>query len=64
MGESGSLYMPPPNSTIASEVDALFYFIYYTAIVFFVLVISFTAFFVFKYRRRGEKQLTSGVDHN
>ena len=64
MGDSGSLYMPPANSTIASEVDALFYFIYYTAIVFFVLVISFTAFFVFKYRRRGEKQLTSGVDHN
>jgi len=64
MGESGSLYMPPANSTIASEVDALFYFIYYTAIVLFILVISSTAFFIFKYRRRGEKQLTSGVAHN
>jgi cytochrome c oxidase subunit 2 len=64
MGESGSLYMPPANSTIASEVDALFYFIYYTAIVLFVGVISLSAFFIFKYRRRGEKQLTSGVAHN
>lgn len=64
MGESGSLHMPPANSTIASEVDALFYFIFYTAIVLFVLVVSFTAFFIIKYRRRGEQELTSGVSHN
>jgi cytochrome c oxidase subunit 2 len=64
MGESGSLLMPPANSTIASEVDALFYFIFYTAIVLFVLVMSFTAYFVIKYRRRGERELTSGVAHN
>jgi len=64
MGESGSLLMPPANSTIASEVDALFYFIFYTAIVFFVLVMSSTAYFIIKYRRRGERKLTSGVAHN
>jgi len=64
MGESGSLHMPPANSTIASEVDALFYFIFYTAIVLFVLVMSLTTFFIIKYRRKGERELTSGVDHN
>jgi cytochrome c oxidase subunit 2 len=64
MGESGSLHMPPANSTIAGEVDALFYFIFYTAIVLFVLVMSFTAYFIIKYRRRGKRELTSGVDHN
>ena len=64
MGESGSLYMPPASSTIASEVDALFYFIFYTAIVLFVLVMSATAYFIFKYRRKGERTLTSGVAHN
>jgi cytochrome c oxidase subunit 2 len=64
MGESGSLHMPPANSTIASEVDALFYFIFYTAIVLFVIVMSFTAYFIIKYRRRGERELTSGVAHN
>jgi cytochrome c oxidase subunit 2 len=64
MGESGSLYLPPANSTIAGEVDALFYFIFYTAIVLFLLVISATGFFIFKYRRRGEKVLTSGLAHN
>jgi len=64
MGESGSLFMPPANSTVASEVDALFYFIFYTSIVLFILVVSFTAFFILKYRRRGKRELTSGVDHN
>ena len=64
MGESGSLHMPPANSTIAGEVDALFYFIFYTAIVLFVLVMSFTAYFIIKYRRRGKQELTSGVSHN
>jgi cytochrome c oxidase subunit 2 len=64
MGESGSLYMPPANSTIAGEVDALFYFIFYTAIVLFFIVIAFTTYFIFKYRRRGERKTTSGIAHN
>jgi cytochrome c oxidase subunit 2 len=64
MGESGSLYMPPANSTIAGDVDALFYFIFYTAIIFFLVVVSATAFFIFKYRQRGKRTLTSGVDNN
>jgi len=64
MGESGSLHMPPANSTIAGEVDALFYFIFYTAIVLFVLVMAFTTYFIIKYRRRGQRELTSGVAHN
>jgi cytochrome c oxidase subunit 2 len=64
MGESGTIYMPPANSTIASEVDALFYFIFYTAMVLFLIVISFTAYFIIKYRRKGDEKLTSGVDHN
>ena len=64
MGESGSLFMPPANSTVAGDVDALFYFILYTSIVLFVIVISASAYFLYKYRRRGERTLTSGVDNN
>ena len=64
MGESGSLYMPPANSTIAGDVDALFNFIFYTSVIIFVLVVSATAFFIFKYRQRGKRTLTSGVDNN
>ena len=64
MGESGNIFMPPANSTIAGEVDSLFYFIFYTAIVFFVIVMFFTTYFVIKYRRKGKEEKTSGVAYN
>ena len=52
MEESGTLYLPPPSSTLAGEVDALFYFIYYASLVLFIMVMSATAYFILKYRRR------------
>jgi len=64
MGEKESLIMPAANSTIAGEVDALFYFILYASIVVFAIVVAVTAYFLVRYRRRGSNELTSGVDHN
>jgi len=64
MDEKGTLYLPPPSSTIAGEVDALFYFIFYASLVLFAIVTMATVYFIVRYRRRGEKQLTSGVAHN
>jgi len=64
MDGKGTLYLPPPSSTIAGDVDALFYFIFYTALVLFVIVMSAAAYFIIRYRRRGEPELTSGVAHN
>lgn len=56
--------MPPGQSTIAPEVDALFNFILYSGIVFFIIVVVGIIFFVTRYRRRGEEELTSGKAHN
>ena len=64
MGEKESLIMPAANSTIAGEVDALFYFILYASIVIFFLVVAITGYFLIRYRRKGKAELTSGVDHN
>ena len=64
MGESGNLYLPPANSTIANEVDALFYFIFYSSLILFLIVISFTGYFIIKYRRRGELNLTPDIKEN
>jgi len=64
MDEKGTLYLPPPGSTIAGEVDALFYFIFYASLVLFAIVMMATIYFIIRYRRRGEKELTSGVAHN
>ncbi len=58
------MWMPSGESTIASEVDALFYFILYAAIFFFVLVTVLTTYFVIRYRRRGKATTTWGGDHN
>ena len=49
---------------MSGEVDALFYFIFYSALVLFAIVTMATVYFIIKYRRRGEKELTSGVAHN
>ena len=64
MNENGTIYLPPPSSTVAGEVDALFYFIFYASLVLFALVMMATTYFIFKYRRRGKAELTSGVAHN
>ena len=56
--------MPPSGSTVAADVDSLFYFILYASIVFFAIVVLASGYFVYKYRRRGEATTTSGVAHN
>jgi cytochrome c oxidase subunit 2 len=64
MEDNGTLYMPPPSSTMAGEVDSLFYFIFYSSLVLFAIVMMAAGYFIIKYRRRGRKELTSGVAHN
>lgn len=60
----GTAWMPSQASTVAPDVDALYYFIYWLSVIFFAIVVGATFFFVVKYRRRGEATTTSGVDHN
>jgi len=58
--------LPPQSSTIAPDVDTLFYFIFYTGLVIFAIVLFGLIFFSFRYRRRKGQplELTSGVDKN
>ena len=53
----------PQASTIAAEVDSLFYFVLYWVVFFFVLVLLVTLYFSWKYKSR-KKGLTSSLDHN
>jgi len=64
MDTTGTLFLPPQGSTMAPEVDAAFNLILYVAIFFFILVVSLSAFFVIKYRRKEKPGLTSGKDRN
>ena len=57
-------WLPDQVSTIANEVDSLFYFILYWTIFFFVLVAVGVFYFGWKYRDRAGRGLTSSLDHN
>ena len=64
--EGGTFWMPPQASTVAADVDKVFYFIYYIDIVFFVLMMGAVIFFAFKYKQKqeGEKTHPSRGSHS
>ncbi len=64
MDPNGSLIFPSQVSTIAPEVDALFDFILYLSIIFFILVVGGTFYFAWKYRKKGEDTFTKDLSHN
>lgn len=61
---TGSLGLPPANSTLASEVDPLWGFLFWASAVMFALVVGLMVYFVIRYRRRGGDVLTTSVSHN
>jgi cytochrome c oxidase subunit 2 len=61
---TASFWLPGQFSTMAPDVDALFYFIYYCSVFLFALVVAAMIFFVIRYRRRGKVTLTSGFTHS
>lgn len=54
MDDNGTLWLPERASTMAGDVDALFYFIYWVSVILFVGVIGTMVYFSYKYRRRSE----------
>ena len=61
---TGTFYLPPTGSTIASEVDSLFNFVLYASIVFFLLVVTLSLYFAFRHRKRGDERLDTSPSHN
>lgn len=56
--------MPPGASTVSSDVDALFYFILYTSVILFAIVVGLSGFFVLKFRRSKRARATAKSAHN
>ncbi len=52
MEDKGTLWLPPAESTLAPEIDGLFYFVYWISVVIFALVVLSMLYFVVRYRRR------------
>lgn len=59
-----SMFFPSQSSTIASEVDWVFDFIYYLSVFFFVLVVAVMSYFVLKYYRRPGHTEEPSASHN
>ena len=49
--ENDSFLFPPQASTYAADVDALYYFIHYVSVFFWVLIVAAIIFFLWRYRR-------------
>lgn len=58
------LMMPKQASTVAGDVDALYYFIFWLSAIFFVGIVGAMLYFVFKYKKRGDDDKTSPVHHS
>lgn len=63
-GTDATFWLPPGASTTTSSVDPLFNFIMGVSIFFFVLVMAVLAYFVIKYRKRGDDDRTSPISGN
>ncbi len=64
MNQQNSIWLPEAASTIAGDVDALFYFILVTSVIFFVGVVSTMVFFAWRFRRRSPDDRPQPVYEN
>lgn len=56
--------LPKQSSTLAPNIDNLFWFITWINIVFFVLIAGLVFWFVYRYRRRSKDEITPHITHN
>jgi len=62
--DMSSFWMPHQGSTVAPAVDTAWDIVMAVSVVFFVLIVGATGYFVWKYRRRGPDDKTSPISHN
>ncbi len=60
----GTFWLPKASSTLAPGVDHAWDVVMWVSVFFFVIVIGTMAYFMWKYRRRTDKDETSTVDHS
>jgi len=65
-GKGATFWMPPQASTLAPDIDYVFYFIYWVNVAFFVVLIGATALFTIQYRQKalGERTHPTKGSHS
>jgi cytochrome c oxidase subunit 2 len=59
-----TFWLPEGRSTFASEIDSLFYLIYWVCVFFFLLILGMAVWFLVKYRRRGDEVVVQKSAHH
>lgn len=56
--------LPPAKSTLANDVDVLFWFVHLSSLVLTIGILIAIAYFLYKYRRKSENDVTPVITHN
>lgn len=64
MDALNDLFLPPAKSTLAEQTDTLFWFVHLSSLVLTVGLIAVIIYFVYKYRRKSEDEVTPLITHN
>lgn len=59
-----NFFLPPAKSTMAQEVDALFWFVHISSLVLTIGILIAIAYFLYKFRRKSENDVTPVITHN
>ena len=56
-GDGSGLWMPRQASDLATEIDDVFFFIYWVSVVFFIILMGGMIYLAWVYRRRSEDEM-------
>ena len=59
-----TFWMPKGASTVAGDVDQLYYFLYWLSVVLFVGIVGAMTWFALRYKRKSETEIPHGPHHN
>lgn len=64
MDALNDLLLPPAKSTLAEQTDTLFWFVHLSSLALTIGLIAVIIYFVYKYRRQSEDEVTPLITHN
>ena len=64
MEDKGTLWLPEAASSMASEIDGLFYFTYWVSVIILIAVVTAMIVFVVRYRRKKANEATPHVEES
>lgn len=64
MDALNDLLLPPAKSTLAHQTDTLFWFVHLSSLALTIGLIAVIVYFVIKYRRKSEDEVTPLITHN